>query len=67
MFRPDEMLWIAVSIIEEALALKLQWHNSLIRSCFLYSLDIDVNQVRLLFFNTKKSLYSSITRISFFS
>ncbi|KAK6108173.1 hypothetical protein QQG55_31100 [Brugia pahangi] len=42
--RPDEMLWIAVSIIEEALALKLQWHNSLIRSCFLYSLDIDVNQ-----------------------
>ncbi|VDM08808.1 unnamed protein product [Wuchereria bancrofti] len=42
--RPDEMLWIAVSIIEEALALKLQWHNSLIRSCFLHSLDIDVNQ-----------------------
>ncbi|VDK73926.1 unnamed protein product [Litomosoides sigmodontis] len=42
--RPDEMVWISVSIIEEALALKLQWHNSSIRSCFLHSLNIDMNQ-----------------------
>ncbi|KAL3985324.1 hypothetical protein ACH3XW_38160 [Acanthocheilonema viteae] len=42
--RPDEMIWIAVSIIEEALALKLQWHDSSIRSCFLHSLDVDVNK-----------------------
>ncbi|CAG9539301.1 unnamed protein product [Cercopithifilaria johnstoni] len=42
--RPDAIVWIAVSIIEEALALKLQWHDSLIRSCFLHSLDIDANQ-----------------------
>lgn len=53
-FRPDEMVWIAVSIIEEALALKLQWHDSLIRSCFLRSLDVDVNQVRLLYFLVQK-------------
>uniref|UniRef100_A0A0R3RYN3 Clathrin_bdg domain-containing protein n=1 Tax=Elaeophora elaphi TaxID=1147741 RepID=A0A0R3RYN3_9BILA len=42
--RPDEMVWIAVSIIEEAPALKLQWHDSSIRSFFLNSLDVDVNQ-----------------------
>uniref|UniRef100_A0A8R1TXL5 Aftiphilin clathrin-binding box domain-containing protein n=1 Tax=Onchocerca volvulus TaxID=6282 RepID=A0A8R1TXL5_ONCVO len=41
---PDKMVWMSVSIIEEALALKLQWHDSLIRSCFLHSLDVDVNQ-----------------------
>ncbi|VDO31993.1 unnamed protein product [Onchocerca flexuosa] len=44
MFRPDKVVWMAVSIIEEVLALKLQWHDSLIRSCFLHSLDVDVNQ-----------------------
>ncbi|KAM3717312.1 Aftiphilin [Dirofilaria immitis] len=42
--RPDKMVWIAVSVIEEALALKLQWHDSLIRSCFLCSLGVDINQ-----------------------
>uniref|UniRef100_A0A915PJP3 Aftiphilin clathrin-binding box domain-containing protein n=1 Tax=Setaria digitata TaxID=48799 RepID=A0A915PJP3_9BILA len=42
--KPDEMIWVAVSIIEEALALKLQWHHSSIRSHFLHSLDIDPNK-----------------------
>ncbi|EFO28223.2 hypothetical protein LOAG_00251 [Loa loa] len=42
--RPDEMVWKAVSTIEEAPALKLQWHDSLIRSYFLHSLNVDVNQ-----------------------
>lgn len=58
MLRPDEMMWIAVSIIEDAQALKLQWHNSSIRSYFLHSLNIDENRVRCCYSLMRKNSYT---------
>ncbi|VDN30589.1 unnamed protein product [Gongylonema pulchrum] len=45
---PDKLVWLAVSIIEEALALKLQWQESTVRKDFLESLNIDANRVGFL-------------------
>lgn len=48
-FRPGESVWIAISIIEEAWALKLQWQESTVRNEFLDSLNIDANRVKFFY------------------
>uniref|UniRef100_A0A914ZLT0 Aftiphilin clathrin-binding box domain-containing protein n=1 Tax=Parascaris univalens TaxID=6257 RepID=A0A914ZLT0_PARUN len=41
--KPWQSLWLAISIVEEALALKMQWTHSAFYSDFLDSLNLDAN------------------------
>uniref|UniRef100_A0A0N5AYS9 Thioredoxin-like_fold domain-containing protein n=1 Tax=Syphacia muris TaxID=451379 RepID=A0A0N5AYS9_9BILA len=58
-------VWLAVSIVEEALALKFQWSSSAVYHHFLNSLNIDPKSVELHFFHIYGSNAPKLENVPF--